>query len=88
LHVRNPGLVGGAADPTIVNPAHLEPRLREAVCEQCHLGGRSRIERLGETALDYRPGLPLADFFAVLVDRRRAGTVKSIGHTEQMHESR
>src|SRR5262249_7405095 len=39
LHVRRPGGSGGP-DLTIVNPAALEPSLRDAVCEQCHLIGK------------------------------------------------
>ena len=89
LHVRNPGVLSDGRDLTIVNPAHLEPVLRESVCEQCHLGGRSRVERLDRTALDFRPGLPLHEFLAVFVSgEQHSGTVKSIGHVEQMHASR
>ena len=65
LHARGQELVGDQ-DLTIVNPRHLEPALREAVCEQCHLQGDYRIERLGRTAFDYRPGLPLSTFITVL----------------------
>ncbi|MFO0890990.1 MAG: multiheme c-type cytochrome [Isosphaeraceae bacterium] len=86
LHLKDPGLKSGGLDPTIVNPARLEPALRESVCNQCHLGGRSRIERESRTALDYRPGLPLSEFLVVLVDRT-LGATKAIGHVEQMRSS-
>src|SRR5207237_7824016 len=38
LHVAQgkPSAADSSIDPTIVNPRHLEPALREAVCEQCH----------------------------------------------------
>jgi Flp pilus assembly protein TadD len=89
LHEKSPGIGAGGFDPTIVNPRRLEPSLREDVCEQCHLGGRSRIERFGRTARDFRPGLPLGEFLAIFVDRKPArGRAKSIGHVEQMHSSR
>jgi hypothetical protein len=89
LHVRNPGVLSEGRDLTIVNPAHLEPVLRESVCEQCHLGGQSRVERLGRTALEFRPGLPLHEFLAVFVTpEQHSGAAKSIGHVEQMHASR
>ena len=42
LHVQRPTAVDGR-DVTIVNPADLEPSLRDAVCEQCHLIGPRRI---------------------------------------------
>ncbi len=64
LHVRHPERVDGR-DLTIVNPQHLEPPLRDAVCEQCHLQGDHRIDRLGRDMFDYRPGLPLIEFFAI-----------------------
>jgi hypothetical protein len=89
LHARSPGAFKAGVDPTIVNPAHLEPPLREAVCQQCHLGGEKRVEPVGRKALDYRPGLPLEEFLTVLVDRRKPERrPEAIGHAEQMLASR
>jgi hypothetical protein len=89
LHVQQPGIGPGGIDPTIVNPLKLEPRLRDSVCEQCHLGGQARVERLGRTSRDYRPGLPREEFLAVFVEGRgNAGETRSIGHVEGMHSSR
>ncbi len=44
LHVAHPEVVDGR-DLTIVNPAALEPALRDAVCQQCHLNGQKRVLR-------------------------------------------
>jgi hypothetical protein len=91
LHVRARQAAEPAADPdlTIVNPGRLESALREAVCEQCHLGGRERVLRRGREPFDYRPGLPLEAFWRVLVlppDAAQGNRVA--GHVEQMHTSR
>ena len=63
---------------TIVNPAALEPSLRDAVCEQCHLIGRSAAScRLDRRDDDYRPGLPFHRFWSVFEpprDRPRIGS--------------
>jgi predicted CXXCH cytochrome family protein len=81
--------VGGDLDHTIVNPARLPPALRDAVCEQCHLEGEARVLRSGRGAFDYRPGLPLSDFWAVLVRGRHGGEdAKAVNHVEQMRQSR
>ena len=85
LHVQGQELVEGR-DVTIVNPRHLEPALREAVCEQCHLQGDYRIST-GREPFDYRPGLALSSFIAILNARRQGGN-KVVGHVEQMHVSR
>jgi predicted CXXCH cytochrome family protein len=83
LHVR------GDLDHTIVNPARLSPALRDAVCEQCHLEGEARLLRSGRGLFDYRPGLPLADFWAVLVEARQSGEdAKAVNHVEQMYQSK
>jgi tetratricopeptide (TPR) repeat protein len=76
-------------DPTIVNPRHLEPLLRDAVCEQCHLQGVKRVVRRNRGAFDYRPGLPLHLFWSVFLkpDELR-DEHKAVGHVEQMQESR
>jgi tetratricopeptide (TPR) repeat protein len=86
LHVERPVVVDGR-DVTIVNPASLEPALRDAVCEQCHLTGHQRIERLGRQNEDFRPGLPFHKFWTVLaaID---SGETRFVGQVEQMHESR
>ena len=44
LHAAHPDVVDGR-DLTIVNPAALEPALRDAVCQQCHLNGQKRVLR-------------------------------------------
>jgi len=91
LHVRNPGPTDDPTgrDLTIVNPRHLEPALREAVCYQCHLQGVYHVERAGRRATDYRPSLPLESFLAVFVPAARPGGENpAVGHVEQMHASR
>ena len=73
----------------IVNPSRLEPALREAVCQQCHLEGAIRVPHRGRGLNDFRPGMPLQDFWTVFVrgsspDEER----KAVNHVEQMVESR
>jgi tetratricopeptide (TPR) repeat protein len=76
-------------DDTIVNPARLEPALREAVCQQCHLLGSARIQRRQRDVFDYRPGLPLFLFRAVFVSAREiTDTHQAVGHVDQMYASR
>ena len=86
LHARRQEL-SGDRDLTIVNPRHLDPVLRGNICEQCHLVGDQRVDRLGRTAVDYRPGLPLTEFF---VDHGRTSDEGQmlVGQVEQMKASR
>ena len=86
LHVTRPTMVDGR-DVTIVNPAALDSALRDAVCEQCHLSGVRRIDRLDRRNEDFRPGLPFQDFWIAL---SLGGTAENrfVSHVEQMHESR
>jgi tetratricopeptide (TPR) repeat protein len=72
----------------IVNPARLEPALREAVCEQCHLQGEARVLRRGREWFDYRPGLPLHEFWSVFVRLPELRDHQAVDQVEQMHESR
>ncbi|HZU39014.1 MAG TPA: multiheme c-type cytochrome, partial [Gemmataceae bacterium] len=90
LHVRQAqaGTLA-ATDDTIVNPARLPPALREAVCQQCHLQGVARVLRRGRQPFDFRPGLPLSDFWAVFVrPMGQSGASKFSSHVEQMNSSR
>jgi tetratricopeptide (TPR) repeat protein len=86
LHARGQDVVDGR-DLTIVNPKHLSPSLRGAVCEQCHIVGDQRVDRLGREPFDYRPGLPLIAFQAVYGGVNGPGN-KVGGHVEQMKNSR
>jgi Flp pilus assembly protein TadD len=91
LHVRrrqaNEEVAG--VDDTIVNPGRLEPPLREAVCQQCHLQGQQRILRRGRETFDYRPGLPLHLFLSDFVRKPEyAEDNKFVGAVEQMYASR
>lgn len=87
--------VEGGIDYSIFNPSkekhkhQIEPVLRDAVCEQCHLSGEVRVLRRGRDLYDFRPGLPLQLFWSVLVrDHRSQGKQKAVNHVEQMHLSR
>jgi Tfp pilus assembly protein PilF len=81
--------VAGGADFTIVNPGRLDPELRAAVCEQCHLAGEARVLRRGRQLNDFRPGLPLSDVLSVFVRASGLGhDNKAVNHVEQMYLSR
>ena len=81
--------VKGGIDYTIVNPRRLPPKLREAVCQQCHLEGLLRVLRRGRTEFDFRPGLPLEDFFTVYVAAESIVTERrAVSHVEQMYRSK
>jgi hypothetical protein len=87
VHVRQPGKTQGI-DHTIVNPKHLEPVLREAICQQCHLQGQARVLRAGRGVFDFRPGLPLELFIDSFVWHPGVPHgQKAVGHVEQMMES-
>ena len=75
-------------DPTIVNPKHLAPMLRESVCQQCHLEGEVRLLRRGRQPFDFRPGLPLWLFWSTYNNVSKDHEIKFVGHPEQMRESR
>jgi Flp pilus assembly protein TadD len=66
----------------------LRPRLRDAVCEQCHLEGEERVVRRGRDTFDFRPGLPLEEFWTVFVSVAENGEQRAVSHVEQMHQSR
>jgi tetratricopeptide (TPR) repeat protein len=87
LHVGSPKVIDGQ-NLTIVNPANLEPSLRDAVCEQCHLIGPRRVSRLGTNSEDFRPGLPFQRFWSVFVPASSENENKFASHAEQMHASR
>jgi Flp pilus assembly protein TadD len=86
-HAAQPSTAANA-EANIVNPGRLEPSLRDAVCEQCHLNGLRRVLRDGHRDDDYRPGLPFYQFWTVLEPVTDKAPNRFVGQVEQMHESR
>jgi Tfp pilus assembly protein PilF len=90
-HIDDPGRKDRETkvDYSIVNPHHLKPELRVAVCEQCHLSGSARVVRRGRGLYDFRPGLPFDAFWSVFVPTTDSPEDrKAVGHVEQMYMSR
>ncbi|VTS05673.1 tetratricopeptide repeat protein [Tuwongella immobilis] len=94
-HVAEAGLTpkvshrGMSFDPSIVNPKHLPPTLRSAICQQCHLQGEELVLRRGRQLHEFRPGMPF-EWFATVFTRHPeyADSSRSVGQFEQMHQSR
>jgi tetratricopeptide (TPR) repeat protein len=72
----------------IVNPAKLSERLRDSVCEQCHLAGEVRLSIAGKKLEDFRPGMELANFLQVFVNADSKQGVRVNGHAEALGQSR
>jgi tetratricopeptide (TPR) repeat protein len=76
----------------IVNPAKLQPALRDAVCEQCHLSGEARILNPGRQPQDFQPGASLEDVFTTYVfdkqPSKASEPLKVVSHSEQLAASR
>jgi tetratricopeptide (TPR) repeat protein len=91
LHVKRhqEGDLPFGLDETIVNPRNLSPDLRDAVCQQCHLQGETRILSRGREPFDYRPGLPLHLFWSTFFRNARfIDNQKPVNHVQQLSTSR
>ncbi len=75
-------------DP-IVNPADLEPHLRDSVCYQCHFHGIERIPRYGRSEYDFRPGDDMCDIWTIFVPVSGAESepTDAVTQSEQMLSS-
>jgi hypothetical protein len=79
----------GSFDTSIVHPGKLPPSLREDVCQQCHMEGEGRVERPGRQVWDFRPGLPLREFWSVFVAAQEPADERpAVSQVEQMYASR
>ncbi|TXT28247.1 MAG: hypothetical protein FD138_2619 [Planctomycetota bacterium] len=75
-------------DWTIVNPAHLPRHLADAICQQCHLTSDAQVTARGRRLNEFRPGLPLEDFFMSYQAVDSDESMKVVGHFDQMVQSR
>ena len=81
-HAQHPGI------GNIVNPSRLPGKLRDSICEQCHLAGEVRVKLPKKQLEDYRPGDDLADFLQVFVNADAAQGVRVNGHADALAKSR
>ncbi|MGB6687627.1 MAG: tetratricopeptide repeat protein [Terracidiphilus sp.] len=80
-HVRS-----GGKSP-IVNPAHLNADRRDSVCISCHLEGDVSVERVGQSALNYRPGDSISTYVAYYVRGGADITARGVSEVEQLSQS-
>ncbi|MFN0052243.1 MAG: tetratricopeptide repeat protein [Planctomycetales bacterium] len=76
-------------DP-IVNPARLDSRRQESICNQCHLQGSAEVLRYGRSHFDFRPGMHLGEVWSIFVQGNRMGpdgSTEAISQVQQMHSS-
>jgi Flp pilus assembly protein TadD len=71
----------------IINPATLNPDLRDSICISCHLEGDVSIERAGQSALNYRPGEPISRYLAFYVRTGANLTDRAVSEVEQLSQS-
>jgi hypothetical protein len=81
-HIRHP------SKSNIVNPARLEQRARDSVCEQCHLEGVARVLNPGKTWRDFQPGGNFEQTAAVYVFEQREPEFRPVSQIEQLASSR
>ena len=65
--------VSGKMDTSIVNPAHLSPRLADDTCMYCHEFGEARVPQPGKKYEDFLPGTPLLNTIAIFKSRPLMG---------------
>jgi hypothetical protein len=61
--------ISGRIDTSIVNPAHLSPRLSDDMCMYCHEFGEARIPQPGKKFEDFLPGTPLLNTMTIFKSR-------------------
>lgn len=80
---RHQAAASAEGDDRIVNPARLEPALRESVCNQCHLPGEEFL-RYGRTDFDFRPGMHVGEVWSIVLAPQ---TVPSPGMTTPVSQA-
>ncbi|HYP07864.1 MAG TPA: tetratricopeptide repeat protein [Bryobacteraceae bacterium] len=71
----------------IVNPAKLDSKRRDSVCEQCHLSGEVRVNRSGKRSAMFTPGEMFSDYVAVFVRSGNKSGMKVTSHVENLADS-
>jgi Flp pilus assembly protein TadD len=72
----------------IVNPAKLAGRVRDSVCEQCHLEGVARVVNPGRSLTSFRPGTALEETLAIYVAGGGGANLNAVSQEEQLAQSR
>jgi len=78
-------LTGGKAG--ILNPAHLDPELRDSICISCHLEGDVSVQRAGHSVLNYRPGEAIGTYMAYYAREGANLMARGVSEVEQLSQS-
>ena len=76
------------AKTNVVNPARLEVRARDSVCEQCHLEGVARVVNPGKNLRSFSAGDELERTLSVYVDDGSGPGARAVSQVEQLALSR
>ena len=77
---------GGKA--AVLNPAKLDPRRRDSICQQCHLEGEVSVRLQGKRATDFKPGDKLFDNVAYFVHAQEGSpAVRAVSQVEALAQS-
>jgi len=77
----------GESHDALIRPRKLPPRLRDSVCEQCHLSGTVRLAKADKLVSQFKPGQNLADYIEVFTGDVSQG-VRVNGHSDSLAASR
>ncbi|MCA9059616.1 MAG: hypothetical protein KDA85_14010, partial [Planctomycetaceae bacterium] len=87
-HVHHHEAGASGADP-ILQIAELSPSRQDALCHQCHLQGKRKINRYGCDDFSFQPGMNIGDIWVVFLKAPFAGgEVRIVSHAEQIQSSR
>jgi len=72
---------------SVLNPLKLDADRRDSICISCHLEGDVKVERAGQSALDYRPGESISKYLAYFVYGGANPTARGVSEVEQFAKS-
>jgi len=70
-----------------INPAMLDADRRDSVCISCHLEGDISVERVGRSAVDYKPADSISDYLSFFVYEGKDTTRRGVSEVEQLSMS-
>jgi predicted CXXCH cytochrome family protein len=76
---------GGKA--AVLNPAHLEPQRRDAICYRCHLEGETNVQNPAHSPAEFKPGDRLEEFVTYFIRANPNGPTRAVSEVEALNLS-
>jgi predicted CXXCH cytochrome family protein len=79
--------VASEGKAAVINPSHLAPDRRDAICYRCHLEGETNVQNPAHSPAEFKPGDSLEEFVTYFIRAQPGGPTRAVSEVEALNLS-